>query len=137
MASVGNNTSGKIAHVRDSYFDSGEKEYLEELLKNPKEMELHQKLLKVNAEKLYAKAQQLMVAVESGEFNEKQMAEAEYQITHLLAAIEDLEKVLILEKTRDSAESKPKDSISMKILARYDNKGKHEEEHKEDFGLTI
>lgn len=32
MASIGNNSNGKIAHVRDSYFDSGEKEYLEQIL---------------------------------------------------------------------------------------------------------
>jgi len=98
MSSVGNNTSGEIAHVRDSYFDSDEQEYLEELLKDPKQMAIHKKLLKQNAEKLYAEAKRLMMAVELGEFDEKQMITAEYKITHLLGAIEDLENTLELEK---------------------------------------
>ena len=99
MASVGNNTNGKISHVRDSYFDSGEKEYLEKLLKDPKQKALHEKLLKQDAKKLYAEAKKLMQAVELGEFNEKQMVEAEFKITHLVGAIEDLHKVLELELT--------------------------------------
>lgn len=107
MASIGNNTSGKIAHVRDSYFDSGEKEYLEELLKDPKEREIHQKLMQKNVEILYRKARELMVRVELGEFDEKQMVEAEYKITHLLAGIEDLEKVLELELTRTTSKKDP------------------------------
>jgi len=110
MSSIGNNVSGKIAHVRDSYFDSGEIEYLEELLKDPKEKAIHQKLLNYNAELLYQKAKELMVKVETGEFNEKQMAKAEYQITHLLAAIEDLEKTLILELIK-SGDKKRKPAI--------------------------
>ena len=107
MASVGNNVNGKIAHVRDSYFDSGEKEYLEQLLKDPKQKALHEKLLRQDAEKLYEKAAELMTRVELGEFNEKQMAEAEYMITHLLGAIEDLERVLELTKTMDGRNKKP------------------------------
>lgn len=97
MASIGNNISGKIAHVRDSYFDSGEKKYLDKLLQDPKEMAIHKELLKKNAEILYKKAIKIMHAVETGEFDEKQMKEAEYKITHLLGAIEDLEKTLELE----------------------------------------
>jgi len=99
MAIAGNNVGGKIAHVRDSYFDSGEKEYLEQLLKDPKQKALHEKLLREDAEKLYKQAKKLMQAVECGQFNEKQMAEAEFKITHLLGAIEDLHKVLELELT--------------------------------------
>ena len=101
MAIEGNNISGKIAHVRDSYFDSGEKEYLEKLLQDPEQRELHEKLLRQDAEKLYREARSLMQAVELGQFNEKQMAEAEFKITHLLGAIEDLHKVLELELTME------------------------------------
>lgn len=97
MATIGNNTNGKASHVRDSYFDGGEKEYLEQLLKDPKQKALHEKLLKQDAEKLYTEAKKLMQAVELGQFNEKQMIEAEFKITHLLGAIEDLERVLELE----------------------------------------
>ena len=99
MAIAGNNVSGKIAHVRDSYFDSGEKDYLKSLLKDPKQRALHEKLLREDAEKLYKQAKKLMQAVELGQFNEEQMAEAEFKITHLLGEIEDLHKVLELELT--------------------------------------
>ena len=107
MASIGNNTGGKIAHVRDSYFDSGEKEYLTQLLKDPAQMALHKKLLREDASRLYHEATRLMQAVEEGKFNEEQMAEAEFRITHLLAAIEDLERVLELELTMDPPRRNP------------------------------
>lgn len=118
MSSTGNNTSGKIAHVRDSYFDSGELDYLVELLKDPKEMAIHSKLLHYKVEILYKKAKELMTKVELGEFNEEQMAKAEYQITHLLGAIEDLEKTLELEliNTKNERELTPQEqenTISM------------------------
>ena len=131
----GNNTNGEIAHVRDSYFDSGEKEYLEDLLKDPKEMEIHRELLKEKAEILYRKAKEIMIAVESGELNEDQMAEAEYFLTHLLAAIEDLEKVLVLEKTRElDNKERPSNEIYNYNTYQYDEK---EVEEEEDLGLTI
>lgn len=72
---------------------------MKELLKDPKERDLHAKLLKKDVATLYRKATELITRVELGEFNEEQMVEAEYRITHLLAAIEDLEKVLDLELT--------------------------------------
>ena len=96
MATIGNNTNGKASHVRDSYFDSGEKEYLEQLLKDPKHKALHEELLMKDAETLYDAAKALMMAVELGRFDEEQMAKAELYITHLLGAIEDLERVLEL-----------------------------------------
>lgn len=116
MATIGNNASAKIAHVRDSYFDSEEFEYLKELLKDPKEMAIHQKLLKKNVEVLYKKAQALMLAVELGQFDEKQMAKAEYKITHLLAAIEDFEKVLELEHVRGGDKKKEKPLVYKQLI---------------------
>ena len=99
MASSGNNIRGDIAHIRDSYFDSGEKEYLEELLQDPEEMEIHEELMKRDARELCEAAERIMQAVEEGRFDEKQMIKAERKITHLLAAIKDLEMVLESELT--------------------------------------
>lgn len=99
MASTGNNVSGKMAHVRDSFFDSGEKEYFTDLLNNPKEMDLHCKLLRENVDKLYKKACELINRVEKGEFDEEQMVKAERAIAHCLGAIDDIELVKELELT--------------------------------------
>jgi len=97
MATIGNNMSGKVSHIRDSYFDSGEYEYLQKLLADPKERAIHEKLLRKNADELYKKAMALIKNVELGKYNEEEMVKIEYMITHLLGAIEDLEKVIMLE----------------------------------------
>jgi len=93
MSSIGNNVDGKKSHVRDSFFDSDEKEYFKALLKKPEEMKLHCQLLRKNVDKLYKKACDLISRVEQGEFNEEEMAQVEYIIAHCLAAIEDAELV--------------------------------------------
>ena len=93
MSTKGNNTSAKKAHVRDSFFDSGEKEFFTKLLKDPEERTLHSELLREDVEKLYKKACKLINRVEKGEFNEEQMIKVERIIAHCLAAIEDVELV--------------------------------------------
>ena len=88
-----------MAHVRDSFFDSSEKEHFTKILNNPKEMDLHCKLLRENADKLYKKACDLINRIERGEFNEEEMEDVERIIAHCLGAIEDLELVKELELT--------------------------------------
>lgn len=99
MSTVGNNGIDKASLMRDSFFDSDEILYLQELLEDPKEMKKHKKLLNERAEKLYNKAKEIYSNVEQGLYNEEEMAEAEYMLTHLLAAIEDYELALELELT--------------------------------------
>ena len=101
MATIGNNASGKAAFLRDSFFDSAEQQYLEELMECRGERELHHQLLHEHADKLYKKACDLIVRVELGEFNEEQMEKVEYVISHYLAGIEDLHQEMILEKTME------------------------------------
>ena len=91
MSTIGNNGSNKSAFVRDTFFDSAEQQYLEELMKHRSEREIHQKLLLEHAEKLYKKACNLIARVELGEFNEEEMEGVEKIIVHCLAAIEDFE----------------------------------------------
>ena len=99
MATIGNNFSKKREHVRESFFDSDEKEFAEELLKDPKEKNLHNKLLQEDVEKLYKKACDLISRVERGEIPESKIEEIEKTIVHCLMAIEDIERVLELELT--------------------------------------
>lgn len=92
MSSIGNNINAEYSNLRDSFFDSGEKEYLQELLKEKKDKLVHEILLKKDSSFLYKKAKNLISQVEEGRFNDKQMEDVEYMITHLLSAIEDIEK---------------------------------------------
>lgn len=95
MSTLGNNINNKNSYVRDTFFSSkGEQKYLEKMMKYPKEKAIHNSLLRENAENLCKKAMDLIERVEQGEFDEKQMHEVEYLITHYLAGIEDLQKVL-------------------------------------------
>ena len=96
MGTMGNNTNQNATELRETFFDSAEKEYFEKLLKNPEERALHCKLLREQSKKLYERALGLIERVEVGEFNEEKMAEVEYTIAHCLAAIEDIQ--LVLEK---------------------------------------
>ncbi len=148
MDSTGNNTDWEISHVRDSYFDSGEQEYLEQLLKDPKEREIHSQLMKVKVERLYKKAQKLMMAVEGGEYDEHQMAVAEYKLTHILAAIDDMERFLVLERVQDSGPDRPTNpqynynvySNKKQYVAKerdlFPDKVYDAEQEQEDLGLT-
>ena len=105
MSTIGNNDSEKIAFLRESYFDSeGEKEFLVELLQDPKERKIHEKLVLRDAKKLAKLALDIIQKVESGAYNEKEMAEAEYMLTHLLAAIKDIQLALELELLPDFSE---------------------------------
>ncbi len=98
MGTIGNNADGNIGYVRDSFFTEGEQDYFEKLMRNPDERRIHFKLARKNAQELFDKAMELIDRVEAGEFNEEQMQKAERAIVHLLAGIEDLQKVLELER---------------------------------------
>lgn len=106
MATIGNNASGKAAFLRDSFFDSAEQQYLEELMECRGERELHHQLLHEHADKLYKKACDLIARVELGEFNEEEMEQVEKIIVHCLAAIEDLQLVLGREITPERNKNK-------------------------------
>ena len=101
MGTLGNNTSGKIERVCRTYFSTGEGEYLKELLQNPKERDIHERLKEKDAEKLYKRAKDLMVKVELNLIPANQMPKVEREITHLLAAIDGLHLVKMLEKLPD------------------------------------
>ena len=101
MGTLGNNTSGKIEGVCRTYFSTGEGEYLKELLQNPKERDMHERLKEKDAEKLYKRAKDLMVKVELNLIPANQMPKVEREITHLLAAIDGLHLVKMLEKLPD------------------------------------
>lgn len=97
MATVGNNMESKLQDFRDAFFDSGEANYLEELLKDPHEQILHEKLLTKKAEFLYEEALKIINNIEGGKVLDEDMPYNEKKLVHLLAAIEDKHKI----KSRD------------------------------------
>lgn len=99
MSTIGNNGNLKFSQTRDSFFTDSEKEFFTKLLENPKERFIHTQLLRQKVESLYERALNLLNRVESGEFNEEQMAKVEHLIAHYLGTIQDFEKVLELELT--------------------------------------
>ena len=101
MATIGRNTSKKIADLRDAFFDSHEKDYIEKLYATPEGKALYAKMLRKSVEELYKKAKQLINEVELGMYDEEQMYEAEFKIAFCLAAIEDAQLARILEKDDD------------------------------------
>ena len=114
MGSIGNNISGEYAHTRDSFFGidshygcadlrakgNGEIDYLKEILtSSPKARKLHQKFLKMDPRVLYDKAMELITLVDMGQVKNEDLEEVEAQIALLLAGIEDLHLVKLLELT--------------------------------------
>ena len=99
MSSEGNNMDKKIAQLRDSFFETDEKEFFETLLKDPKEKEIHNKLKTQDAVKLAKIAAKYIKKVENCEFNDEEMVEVEKIIAHCLGAIEDVELEKVLELT--------------------------------------
>lgn len=117
MGSQGNNTSAEYAHLRDTFFGidshhghanlnakgNGELDYLRELLeKYPKARKLHDKFLKMDPRVLYEEAMKLITLIESGQVPAEELETVEAQIALLLAGLEDLHLVKVLEKTLDA-----------------------------------
>ena len=93
------NINGNVAHLRDTFLEA-EREYVVELLKNDEVIEVIRRLNgNYSRDVLVATAKDLMDRVEAGEFDDKEMLKVEYQITVLLAAIQDKVLIKILERT--------------------------------------
>ena len=114
MGSIGNNINSEYANLRDSFFGidshygcadtkakgNGEIDYLKQLLDtSPRARNLHQKFLNMNPKVLYDKAMELITLVDMGQVKNEDLEMVEAQIALLLAGIEDLHLVKILELT--------------------------------------
>ena len=101
MAHEGNNQNDEISRVRNIFFTEGEQEYFKMLLKNPQEMAIHKELLKMDGEYLASRAKIVLDQVENGKMHSPQdMQTAEYALVHYFGAIQDIERVRVLEPER-------------------------------------
>lgn len=79
-----NNINGKIAFLRDTFLKA-EKDYLEELIKEPKYKNFIEDLNKYNSKELSLEAVKRISAIESGKVKEEDLEKVETEITLLLA----------------------------------------------------
>lgn len=84
-----NNVNGKIAFLRDTFLDA-EKEYLEELIKQPEYRDFIEHLNRHNSESLCLEAVKRITDIETGKVKEEDLESVETEITLLLASIQDL-----------------------------------------------
>lgn len=101
MSSIGNNMSRKAEELRETFFASYDEETRIELLSQPIDNALAKHLETAKASDLYYEAKTLINEVEKGKFNDEEMENVEIIIAHLLAAIVDVQRALIREKTPD------------------------------------
>lgn len=95
----GNNVSGTAAHIRDVFLDA-EKDYLEKLKTYPEVKDLIESLNKKSGTELAKIALEKIEAVEYGQVGEDQIDKTEFEITVLLAAIQDIQRERTLERTK-------------------------------------
>jgi len=111
MSSVGRNTSDKVAEIRD-YFLGAEKEQLNSLLQNKNNVEKIYKHMQKPLSKTIEQAKFIINAMELGyykdengklvELDDELCEKLEKKLILLMASIDDVEFVRILEKTLDS-----------------------------------
>lgn len=108
-----NNVNGEIARKRDIFLEA-EKEYLDELKKDPKNLEFIVRLNKFNALDLSKEADRMINWIENGEVSAENLEKIEAEIVLIYAAIEDKIKEKVREKERSFEEPKRQISYSMK-----------------------
>ena len=91
---VSDNMNNSVSHLRDTYL-MAEKEYIKELIKDDRVIELIRDFNQLGSDVLFQLAQDLVTKVENNEFSYEEMELVEKKLIVLLAAIKD--KVLIKE----------------------------------------
>ena len=96
-----NNINGKIAFLRDTFLNA-EKEYLEELIKEPKYKDFIQYSNRYNSQYLSLEAMKRISDIETGKVKEKDLERVEKEITLLLASIQDCVREKVKERLQES-----------------------------------
>lgn len=92
-----NNVNGEISRKRDIFLKA-EKEYLDELKKDTKNMELIKHLNKFSASDLSKEADRRINCIENGEVKPENLERVEIEITLIYVAIQDKIRQRELEK---------------------------------------
>ena len=95
-----NNINGKVAFLRDTFLNA-EKEYLEELVKEPKYKDFIQHLNGYCSKALYLEVIKRISDIETGRVKEETLGRVETEITLLLASIQDCVREKVKEKLQE------------------------------------
>ncbi len=117
-----NNINGKIAFLRDTFLKA-EKDYLEELIKEPKYKNFIEDLNKYNSKELSLETVKRISAIESGKVKEEDLEKVETEITLLLASIQDCVREKVKEKIKieEELEIGGKNRVYRKICVKFKN----------------
>ena len=99
----GNNINGNIAFLRDTFLDA-EKEYLEELMKQPKYKEFIESLNRYGSKELSLNAIKRISDIETGRVKQEDLERVETEITLLLASIQDCVREKVKERMKETKE---------------------------------
>ena len=103
----GNNINGNIAFLRDTFLEA-EREYLDELKKDPQYRMVIEDLNKFDSEKLAYEAMRRIKNIEAGQVKKSSLERVETEITVLLAAIQDhVREIGEREKMKEVDEEEP------------------------------
>ena len=92
-----NNINGKVAFLRDTFLDA-EKEYLEELIKQPKYKAFIEHLNRCSSKDLSLEAVKRVSDIETGRVKEEDLERTETEIALLLASIQDCVRERVKER---------------------------------------
>lgn len=96
-----NNINGNIAFLRDTFLDA-EKEYLEELMKEPKYKEFIESLNRYNSKELSLNAIKKISDIETGRVKQEDLERVETEITLLLASIQNCVREKVKERIQET-----------------------------------
>ncbi len=96
-----NNINGKTDFLRDTFLEA-EKEYLEELMKQPKYKEFVENLNRYSSKDLSFEAIKKISDIETGRVKEKDLERVETEITLLLASIQDSIREKVKERVKET-----------------------------------
>ena len=95
-----NNINGNVSFLRDTFLNA-EKEYLEELKKQPKYKDFIQYLNRYSSKDLYLESIKRISNIETGRVKEEDLEKVETEITLLLASIQDCVREKVKEKLQE------------------------------------
>ena len=98
-----NNINGRVAFFRDTFLNA-EKEYLEELIKEPKYKDFIQHLNRYSSKDLSLEAIKRVSDIETGKVKEEDLGRIETEITLLLASIQDCVRERVKERLQEREE---------------------------------
>ena len=89
-----NINNSEIKDFVDEYYTADRQRIFQKMLKREREITIHERLVGQSKERLYRKAYKIETRLEHGIADFEEVERLEYEFTHYLAAIEELEMAI-------------------------------------------